>query len=86
MRVLLAGGGSAGHIEPALAVADALRRADPDVEVQVGTAKMKARARSATGEERARLWEKALEFWPPYADYQRKTEREIPVVVLDPFR
>src|SRR5579859_5941943 len=33
MRVLLAGGGSAGHIEPALAVADALRRADPDVEV-----------------------------------------------------
>src|SRR4051812_5036214 len=42
------------------------------------------RARTATGEERARLWEKALEFWPPYADYQRKTEREIPVVVLDP--
>jgi proline iminopeptidase len=59
--------------------------ADPDVEVQVGTAKMKARARTATGEERARLWEKALEFWPPYADYQRKTEREIPVVVLDPI-
>jgi len=38
------------------------------------------------GEERARLWEKALEFWPPYGDYQRKTEREIPVVVLDPVR
>jgi F420H(2)-dependent quinone reductase len=46
--------------------------------VQVGTAKMKARARTATGEERARLWEKALEFWPVYADLQRKTEREIP--------
>src|ERR1700674_5495612 len=60
--------------------------ANPDVDVQVGTAKMKARARTATGEERARLWEKALEFWPPYADYQRKTEREIPVVVLDPIR
>ena len=60
--------------------------ADPDVEVQVGTAKLKARARTATGEERARLWEKALEFWPPYADYQRKTERQIPVVVLDPVR
>src|SRR6516162_6663049 len=60
--------------------------ADPDVEVQVGTAKLKARARIATGEERARLWEKALEFWPPYADYQRKTERQIPVVVLDPVR
>jgi deazaflavin-dependent oxidoreductase (nitroreductase family) len=60
--------------------------ANSEVEVQVGTAKMKARARNATGEERARLWEKALEFWPPYADYQRKTEREIPVVVLDPVR
>ena len=54
--------------------------------MQVGTAKMKARARTASGEERARLWEKALKFWPPYADYQRKTEREIPVVVLDPIR
>jgi deazaflavin-dependent oxidoreductase (nitroreductase family) len=60
--------------------------ANPDVDVQAGTAKMKARARTATGEERARLWEKALEFWPPYADYQKKTEREIPVVVLDPVR
>ena len=29
-------------------------------------------------------WEKALAFWPPYADYKRRTEREIPVVVLDP--
>jgi len=60
--------------------------AHPDVEVQVGTAKMKARARTATGEERARLWKTALQFWPPYADYQKKTEREIPVVVLDPIR
>jgi len=58
--------------------------ADPHVEVQVGTLKIKALARTATGEERVRLWEKALEFWPPYADYQLKTEREIPVVVLDP--
>jgi proline iminopeptidase len=59
--------------------------ADPEVEVQVGTLKLKARARTATGDERARLWEKALEFWPPYADYQRKTARQIPVVVLDPI-
>jgi proline iminopeptidase len=58
--------------------------ANPDVEVQVGTKKLKARARTATGDERARLWKKALEYWPPYADYQLKTEREIPVVVLDP--
>ena len=58
--------------------------ANPEVEVQVGTEKMKARARTATGEERERLWQKGLEFWPPYADYQKKTERQIPVVVLDP--
>jgi hypothetical protein len=45
--------------------------------MQVGTAKIKARAWTATGEERARLWDRALEFWPPYADYQRKTERGI---------
>jgi deazaflavin-dependent oxidoreductase (nitroreductase family) len=47
--------------------------ANPDVEVQVGTKKLKARARTATGDERARLWKKALEFWPPYADYALKT-------------
>lgn len=58
--------------------------ANPEVEIQVGTVTLKARARTAVGEERARLWEEALKFWPPYADYQRKTEREIPVVVLDP--
>lgn len=60
--------------------------AHPEVEVQVGTKKMRARARTASGAERARLWQKALLFWPPYADYQTKTEREIPVVVLDPVR
>jgi deazaflavin-dependent oxidoreductase (nitroreductase family) len=59
--------------------------ANPDVEVQVGTRKVNARARTITGEERLRLWKKALEFWPPYADYQLNTEREIPVVVLDPI-
>ena len=60
--------------------------AHPDVEVQVGAKKLKARARTAGGEERVRLWKKALQFWPPYADYQLKTEREIPVVVLDPVQ
>ena len=58
--------------------------ANADVEVQVATKKLKARARTATGDERARLWTKALQFWPPYADYALKTDREIPVVVLDP--
>ena len=60
--------------------------AHPVVEVQVGTRKFQARARTATGAERTRLWNEALKFWPLYADYQRKTEREIPVVVLDPVR
>ena len=52
--------------------------------MQVGTKKLKAKARTATGAERDKLWEKALKFWPPYADYAKKTERQIPVVVLDP--
>jgi len=60
--------------------------ADPNVEIQVGPKKLHAHARTATGEERARLWEKALKFWPPYADYALKTDREIPVVVLDPAK
>jgi proline iminopeptidase len=60
--------------------------ANPEVDIQVGTAKMRARARTASGSERAELWEQAVQFWPPYADYQRKaTEREIPIVVLDPI-
>lgn len=58
--------------------------AHPEVEVQVGTKKFKARARTTSGAERTRLWAKALKFWPPYADYEKKTPREIPVVVLDP--
>ena len=56
----------------------------PDAEVQVGTKRLKAKARTASGEERTRLWQEALKFWPPYADYEKKTERQIPVVVLDP--
>ncbi len=59
--------------------------ANPDVEIQVGTAKMRAKARTASGEERTRLWHAAIGVWPPFADYQVKAvEREIPVVVLDP--
>ncbi|HEX3991756.1 MAG TPA: nitroreductase family deazaflavin-dependent oxidoreductase [Acetobacteraceae bacterium] len=57
---------------------------NPEVEVQVGTKRLTAKARTTSGAERTRLWEEALKFWPPYADYQKKTEREIPVVVLDP--
>lgn len=58
----------------------------PQVEVQVGTRKLRAQARTASGEERTRLWARALEFWPPYAEYQEKVpDREIPVVLLDPI-
>lgn len=61
--------------------------ADPTVEIQVGTKRMTARARTASGAERAKLWEQAVGIWPPFADYQRKaTNREIPVVVLDPVK
>ena len=60
--------------------------ANPEVEIQVATDKIKARARTASGEERAKLWKAAAEFWPPYIDYQQKVpNREIPVVVLDPI-
>jgi proline iminopeptidase len=60
--------------------------ANPEVDIQVGTSKMRARARTASGSERTELWEQAVRFFPPYADYQRKSQgREIPVVVLDPI-
>lgn len=60
--------------------------ANPEVGVHVGTKKLRARARTTSGAERARLWEKALKFWPPYAAYQEKVPgREIPVVLLDPI-
>ena len=59
--------------------------ANPDVAIQVGTKTMNARARTATGAEREKLWEEAVKFFPPYADYKVKAgTREIPVVVLDP--
>ena len=48
--------------------------------------KRTVRARTAGGGERGKLWEEAIKFWPPYTDYQKKTEREIPVVVLDPVQ
>ncbi len=55
----------------------------PDVEVQVKDEIFRARARTATGEERTRLWKAANKVWPHYDEYARKTTREIPVVVLE---
>lgn len=57
--------------------------ASPAVSVQVAADKFAARARTAQGEERGQLWQKMAEIFPPYNDYQKSTEREIPVVVLE---
>ncbi|WP_024876051.1 nitroreductase family deazaflavin-dependent oxidoreductase [Saccharomonospora piscinae] len=57
--------------------------AQPEVRVQVKADRFPARARTATGEERSALWATMVREWPDYDDYQRKTEREIPVVVLE---
>jgi deazaflavin-dependent oxidoreductase (nitroreductase family) len=56
----------------------------PHVELQDGTAKGDYTARRASGDERATWWERAVEVWPDYAEYQKKTDREIPVFVLEP--
>jgi proline iminopeptidase len=56
---------------------------DPEVELQVKDEVFPARARTADGEERERLWELAARQWPSYDEYQTKTDREIPVVVLE---
>jgi deazaflavin-dependent oxidoreductase (nitroreductase family) len=58
-------------------------REHPDVEVQVMDERFPARARTATPEEKPPLWETMTAEWPAYDDYQRKTDRDIPVVVLE---
>ncbi len=58
--------------------------ANPEVEVQVRNDKFSAIARTATEEEKPALWEKMAKIWPAYNDYQAKTERAIPVVILEP--
>jgi deazaflavin-dependent oxidoreductase (nitroreductase family) len=56
--------------------------ANPQATIQVHADEIPVRASAAEGEERARLWALMSEVWPAYDDYQAKTEREIPVVVL----
>jgi deazaflavin-dependent oxidoreductase (nitroreductase family) len=55
----------------------------PEVEVQVLDDRFRARARTATAEEKPQLWREMVGHWPAYEDYQRRTSREIPVVVLE---
>ncbi|WP_330237676.1 nitroreductase family deazaflavin-dependent oxidoreductase [Streptomyces sp. NBC_00525] len=59
-------------------------RADPRAELQDGPVRRDMTAREVTGEEKAQWWERAVEAFPDYADYQQKTDREIPVLVLEP--
>jgi len=56
---------------------------DPNVRVQVKDDVFDARARTASGDERERLWQLAAQQWPDYDTYQTRTDREIPVVVLE---
>ncbi|GAB2788088.1 nitroreductase family deazaflavin-dependent oxidoreductase [Amycolatopsis magusensis] len=56
---------------------------NPEVQVQVKADKFTARARTADEQEKAVLWPKMAAVWPDYDDYQKKTDRPIPVVVLE---
>jgi deazaflavin-dependent oxidoreductase (nitroreductase family) len=58
--------------------------ADPHAEVELGAMRRDMRARVASAEEKSRLWPKLLEIYPAYETYQKRTERQIPVVVLAP--
>ena len=60
--------------------------ANPDVTVQVMDEVFKARARTATDEERPRLWSLVTAVWPNYDVYTTRTDRKIPVVVLEPVK
>ncbi|MFG2721757.1 nitroreductase family deazaflavin-dependent oxidoreductase [Streptomyces sp. NPDC048416] len=57
--------------------------ADPRVELQDGAVRQDMAAREVTGEEKAQWWERAVAAYPDYAEYQKNTDREIPVFVLE---
>jgi F420H(2)-dependent quinone reductase len=59
-------------------------RANPETTIQLGSKRRAVRARVATRDERRRLWPKAVAAYRPYEDYQARTEREIPLVILEP--
>src|ERR671921_2458163 len=59
-------------------------RANPEATVEIGDREVQVRAEVADPEDKARLWQKMVEMYPTYDDYQRKTEREIPLLVLRP--
>ena len=59
---------------------------DPRVELQDGPIKQDMVAHEATSDEKSAWWERAVAAWPDYADYQKRTDREIPLFVLEPLR
>jgi len=59
-------------------------QANPDTTIQVGSTRRPVHARVASPDERRRLWPKALAVYPGYRGYQDRTDREIPLVVLEP--
>ncbi len=59
-------------------------RADPNASIRVGSRKLSVKAQEADGSQRERLWQLVNEVWSDYEQYQEKTERRIPVVVLKP--
>jgi deazaflavin-dependent oxidoreductase (nitroreductase family) len=58
-------------------------RANPVVEVQVANDRFHACARVVTGKERDQIWEKMVEEYPLFSEYQKKTKRQIPVIMLE---
>lgn len=61
-------------------------KANPEVGLQVGAEHLQARARDASPEEKPQLWATMARIWPDYDTYQTKTDRQIPVIVLEPAR
>jgi deazaflavin-dependent oxidoreductase (nitroreductase family) len=59
-------------------------RANPEATVEIGGRKTRVRATEAQGEERARLWRRLVLMYGPYESYRKKTDREIPVILLEP--
>ncbi|MBO0732224.1 MAG: nitroreductase family deazaflavin-dependent oxidoreductase [Acidimicrobiaceae bacterium] len=57
-------------------------KADPHIRLQDGPTPFDAEVREVSGDERARWWERAVQAYPPYAEYQQKTDRQIPVFVV----
>lgn len=77
--VVASNGGAAAHPAWLLNL-----RAEPRSTVEADGRERGVRAEETTGETRERLWRRAVAMYPPYADYQKKTDREIPVLLLHP--